>query len=214
MHSRWIMRSRFAVASPSAKSTLFPLTRQSLLVRLYDLRDNDAWRQFLDIYDAVIYRMGRGGGLSESDAEGVVGTVMGNVAQSFRSGHTVKGRLRNYLRTIANREIHKQMQSNGKALHLGPADVDVADEADLNQEWSQIEDQECLRVCMERLRSSPAIRPRDFAAFVSLVIHEEPVKVVAKRFGITSNRLYGIKHKLIGELRKAKLRLDVELGEV
>ncbi len=39
---------------------LIPLTRASLLVRIQDPHDAEAWRQFFDLYASVIYGFAHG----------------------------------------------------------------------------------------------------------------------------------------------------------
>ena len=36
-----------------------PITRPSLLVRIRDAQDKDAWRQFVQVYGPVVYGYGR-----------------------------------------------------------------------------------------------------------------------------------------------------------
>ncbi|MFM8271793.1 MAG: hypothetical protein ACKODX_05605 [Gemmata sp.] len=40
-----------------------PLTRVTLLTRLKDGRDADAWREFVQLYGPVVYRFARNRGL-------------------------------------------------------------------------------------------------------------------------------------------------------
>jgi hypothetical protein len=48
-----------------------PTTRASLLVRLRDGGDADAWRQFVGLYPPLVYRFGRRHGLQGADTAGV-----------------------------------------------------------------------------------------------------------------------------------------------
>jgi RNA polymerase sigma-70 factor (ECF subfamily) len=48
-----------------------PDTRVTLLVRLRNAHDQDAWRQFVSIYAPVVYGYARRQGLQEADAEDV-----------------------------------------------------------------------------------------------------------------------------------------------
>ena len=46
--------------------TLTPTTRASLLLRLRDSRDHEAWVEFLSLYEPVTYRLLRRQGLQEA----------------------------------------------------------------------------------------------------------------------------------------------------
>jgi RNA polymerase sigma-70 factor (ECF subfamily) len=54
---------------------LLPETRHSLLARLADSADVDAWSEFVAVYEEAVYRFSRSRGLQETDAREVVQTV-------------------------------------------------------------------------------------------------------------------------------------------
>ena len=45
-----------------------PETRQSLLLRLKDATQQEAWQEFVDIYEPLVYRLARKRGLQHADA--------------------------------------------------------------------------------------------------------------------------------------------------
>src|SRR5579872_5075170 len=55
---------------------LLPDTRYSLLARLIDPGDAQAWSEFVEIYEDAIYRYSRSRGLQDSDAREVVQHVL------------------------------------------------------------------------------------------------------------------------------------------
>ncbi len=57
-----------------------PATRQSLLARLKDPRDERAWAEFVAIYTPLIERLARARGLQSADAADLVQEVFGAVA--------------------------------------------------------------------------------------------------------------------------------------
>ncbi|RJP34103.1 MAG: sigma-70 family RNA polymerase sigma factor [Phycisphaerales bacterium] len=79
--------------------------------------------------------------------------------------------------------------------------------------WAVIERQEFLGLCLDRLRRSPAVRPRDFDAFRRYVLDEEPARSVASDLGLTENALYQIKHRLMRHLRQIVERIEREAEE-
>lgn len=60
-----------------------PDTRESLLLRIADARDRDAWMEFAEIYEPVIYRLGMAKGLQDADARDLIQAVMSRVARSI-----------------------------------------------------------------------------------------------------------------------------------
>lgn len=61
----------------------FPNTRHSLLIRLQGREDQQAWREFLEIYEPVVYRLARRRGLQHADAQDVTQDVLASIAASI-----------------------------------------------------------------------------------------------------------------------------------
>jgi DNA-directed RNA polymerase specialized sigma24 family protein len=57
-------------------------TRTTLLLRVRDAGDRQAWSDFVDLYSPVIYRFGRRHGLQDADAADLVQEVLRSVARS------------------------------------------------------------------------------------------------------------------------------------
>ena len=53
-----------------------PLTRPSLLARVRDLEDAEAWREFVHLYTPLVYGHCRRHGLQDADAADVAQEVM------------------------------------------------------------------------------------------------------------------------------------------
>ena len=84
-----------------------PQTRASLLVRLRDHHDQEAWRQFIDLYGPLIYRLGRRAGLQDADAADVTQNVLGAVSAALSKGQydAARGTFRGWLFTVARRQL-------------------------------------------------------------------------------------------------------------
>ncbi|MCC6143168.1 MAG: sigma-70 family RNA polymerase sigma factor [Candidatus Hydrogenedentes bacterium] len=199
-------------------STFFPSTRLTLLDRLSNPAA-ESWDEFFGVYGPLIYRMARYARLGEEAAEEVVAVVMRNFVGTVKKGFQFdpqQGRFRQYLRKITNRTIRlHQFQATGTVRACEyPFEILASVEELPDEAWAKAEREERWQACLERMRSSSVVSPRDFEAFEALVIHGEPAAKVAKRFGVTTNRLYGIKHSVIRRLRQIREDLDAELGEV
>ena len=210
------------VLSPSMSSkvrtTFFPTTRFSMLAGLTG-PGAKAWDDFFGVYGPLIFRMARKSRLSEESAEEVVAVVMRNFVGTVKKGFEIDpqmGRFRQYLRTITNRTIwlHKRQNAAPARECDYPLRNLACVEEPPDEAWTKAEREERWQACLARMRSSSVVSPRDFEAFEALVIKGEPAVRVAKRFGVTTNRLYGIKHTVIRRLRQIREDLDAELGEV
>lgn len=58
-------------------------TRETLLARLEDQSDRDAWDQFSALYAPVIYRLARGRGMQDADAQDLTQHVLITVARAI-----------------------------------------------------------------------------------------------------------------------------------
>jgi len=79
------------------------MTRPSLLVRIRDLKDGQAWSQFVKIYSPLIYRYARRCGLQDADAADVTQEVLRKVSRSIGQFEydRQKGSFRGWLISVA-----------------------------------------------------------------------------------------------------------------
>src|SRR5690242_8882461 len=84
-----------------------PETRLSLIVRLKDRYDQEAWGEFLEIYRPLVYRLAAAKGLQHADAEDVAQQVFGSIAQAVErwKPDTDRARFRTWLTAIARNAI-------------------------------------------------------------------------------------------------------------
>ncbi len=205
-------RDEYHMSQPNAA---IPTTRVSMLVRC-SAGCNDSWQAFFRIYAPIVFRYARHAGLVDCDAEEVVANVMRNFVLALRGGFQVdyaRGRFRDYLRKVANHEIAAQRRRcRGHA-----ALEDVAEPAAPQpgaERWAEVEQQERLRTCLEKLRTSARVRPRDLQAFERYALLGEPAERVAAELGVSTSRIYAIKNEIVTRLRALRVELDAILGEV
>src|SRR5688500_1871743 len=83
--------------------TITPSTRASLLLRLRDPQDHEAWMEFVGLYEPVIYRTIRRNGLQDADAREVMQELFLAVSRSIDRWDPAKerGSFRAWLRRVA-----------------------------------------------------------------------------------------------------------------
>ncbi|MCH8807901.1 MAG: sigma-70 family RNA polymerase sigma factor [Planctomycetes bacterium] len=187
----------------------FPTTRMTLIERMRKM-DNSAWTTFFEIYGPIVYRFARRARLDDHDAEEVVAAVVRNMLRVMRGGFELDpelGRFRDYLRSVTNREISAQIRRRKLSSPL------ITDPGAEDGTWAELERQEVLAVCLERLRRSRAVRARDLLAFERYALQDEPADSVARDLQISKSRLYAIKHEMIQRLRRLRESLEAVIEE-
>src|SRR2546421_9328981 len=90
-----------------------PATRASLLVRIRDGNDAEAWRQFVRLYAPVVYGFARKRGLQDADAADLMQEVFRSVAGAAgRLDYDPKrGSFRGWLYTVTRNKIYTFLES-------------------------------------------------------------------------------------------------------
>jgi RNA polymerase sigma-70 factor (ECF subfamily) len=85
----------------------FPETRNSLLLKLRDPADCDAWHEFAAVYRPVVYRMARRRGMQDADAQDLAQGVLMSVARAIGQWEADpnRARFRTWLARVARNAI-------------------------------------------------------------------------------------------------------------
>ena len=106
--------------------TLTPTTRASLLFRLRDAHDHEAWVEFVSLYEPVVYRLLRRHGLQDADARDVMQELFLAVSRSIDRWDPAKerGSFRGWLRRVArNLVINWLKQPQRRTTATGGSDL-------------------------------------------------------------------------------------------
>ena len=129
-------------------------TRLSLLIRLRDQKDQEAWTQFVEIYSPFIFGFARRCGLQESDAADLVQEVMGEVTKSIAGFEydPQLGKFRSWLYKIAKRTMSRIRQKQSRQ-PVGSGDSDtfqlIASRLDEHDDVQEYWDREYHRYLIE-----------------------------------------------------------------
>ncbi|KAK3870799.1 hypothetical protein Pcinc_023995 [Petrolisthes cinctipes] len=97
---------KFAVVSTLAVN-LSDSTQATLLARLADPNDQEAWREFIAIYAPQVFAWARRYGVQHSDADDVTQIVLGKLVRAMQTFQydPAKGRFRSWLRTVTTNAV-------------------------------------------------------------------------------------------------------------
>lgn len=184
-----------------------PATRASLLVRLRDPRDHDAWQQFFQVYSSVIYGFARRRGLQDADAADLMQDVLRCVAAAADKldYDPRRGTFRGWLFTVTRNRLYdltdqkrRHVQAAGGSDMLEHLDRQPA--ADGNDAaWDQEYQQGILRWAMERIRGE--FQEATWQAFLLTTKEGKSPKEVAEQLQTSAGAVYVAKSRVLSRLR-------------
>lgn len=135
-------------------------TRPSLLIRIRDRSDQQAWELFVDTYWLLIYRYARSWGLDRQSAEDVVQEVFSRVANAIGGFEydRGRGRFRDWLKTIAKHEVQRQLERQGRwPGQLGEGALQAVAGSDVDRSWDEEFMAQVLTKALERIEGEFSI---------------------------------------------------------
>ena len=184
------------------------MTRPSLLVRIRDLKDGQAWSQFVKIYSPLIYRYARRCGLQDADAADVTQEVLRKVSRSIGQFEydRQKGSFRGWLISVAHGRVWDLLTRQGRQPRAS-GDTAVADL--LSQQPAAADQEECWEQEYRRcVFDWAAAEVRDefqgstWQAFWQTRVEGKETKQVAEALGITEGAVYIAKCRVLARLKK------------
>jgi RNA polymerase sigma-70 factor (ECF subfamily) len=178
-------------------------TRASLLIRIKDARDTQAWSQFHDLYAPLLYRYARARGLGHEDAEDVRSKCYEAIVRQVPhfDYDRQKGGFKAWLRTLVNRRvvdlwrIRREVRADTCELQELAADDETAAEL-----WEQQWRQQHLRFCVDQARNF--VSEQTFEAFRLLTKEDCSVPDVCQRLGMNANQVYKAKANVLAAVQE------------
>lgn len=192
-----------------------PETRASLLIRIRDPKDQEAWYEFVEIYRPVIYRMGRRKGLQDADADDLSQQVLMKIGQAIERWQP--DRKRGQFRTWLYRVAHNAILN---ALTRGPKDRPVKND-DPRWLFSQKPspegpDSDLLRLEFRRevfQRAARQIRPEfsdsTWNAFWLTAVEEHSIDETARRLEKSTGAIYAARSRVMRRLNEKIQEFDI-----
>jgi RNA polymerase sigma-70 factor (ECF subfamily) len=185
-------------------------TRPSLLLRLRDLHDPDAWRLFTDTYAPLVYRYCRRQGLQEADAADVSQEVLAQVVRSIATFEyqPSKGRFRDWLGAVVRSKVarFRRKQAHSPDLDGGAEEVlENLPAAAADTEWEAQFNARVVRTALDRIR--PDYDAVNWRAFEMVWLENRPSAEVACVLGMPVSAVYVAKGRVLRRLREEVLLL-------
>ncbi len=196
-----------------------PDTQASLLIRVKDPLDRDAWLEFSDIYRPVIYRMARRRGLQDADAQDLTQTVLASVAAKVGDWqHDPKrGRFRSWLTRVTRNAIVDHLRrarpdraTGGSSLVqrlLQHPESEVTTQAEIRREQRR----QLFRRVAEEIR--PEFEEATWAAFWMTSVDLSAVVDVAEKLDRTVGSVYAARSRIMRRLRERVAEREADFDD-
>lgn len=181
-----------------------PKTRNSLILRLKQPADAEAWFQFCEIYEPLILRIAKARGLQAADARDLAQDVFVRIAKSVQRWEPDpdKGSFRGWIGTIARnltidflrRQSRQPISANDPALQ------NLADPCAESEFYDAEYEKQLFAWAAEKIK--PTFKPKTWNAFWRTAVEQQEVADVAKSLEISTGAVYMARSRVIAKLRK------------
>jgi RNA polymerase sigma-70 factor (ECF subfamily) len=178
-----------------------PTTRPSLLIRLRDRQDQEAWRSFNRLYGPLIFDFCRVRGLQEQDAAEVMQETLLQISKSIETFEyqSERGRFRGWVGTIVRSklvEFHRKRQRMPKLQETPLEKISATSDGTWNDVWLEHVVQAALAKVRSRLAS------QTWNAFRMVWLDHRDPNVVAQELGRDIAWVYLAKSRGLNLLRE------------
>jgi RNA polymerase sigma-70 factor (ECF subfamily) len=189
-------------------------TRISLILRLQRPSDAEAWQQFCEIYQPLVFRIARSRGLQNADADDLTQEVLVRVAKSVGrwQPEADRGSFRGWISTIARNLVidFLRKQSAGcpvtqhsdvhRLLAEIPEGGSVDDHAKATQYFDAEHERQMFFWAANKIKSS--FQDRTWQVFWETTVNERPVSDVSRELEMSRGAIYVARSRVIARLRK------------
>lgn len=187
------------------------LTQPSLLVRIRDVRDAGAWRQFVEVYAPLIYGFLRKQGLQDADAADVAQDVLRSVAQAIGQWDydRQRGTFRGWLLSVVHSRLtdfHRRQQRHHAAVHAAADRAQPTSES--SAEWDRDYERQLFHAAASQVRGD--FSESSWQAFWLAAVEGKPAQDIAKQLDITPAAVYLAKARVMARIRQ---QLELLTGE-
>jgi RNA polymerase sigma-70 factor (ECF subfamily) len=191
-----------------------PTTRASLLVRLRDPGDGEAWRQFVRLYAPVVYAFARRRQLQDADAADLTQEVLGGIMKSARrlAYDPARGSFRAWLFTVTRNKLIDLRQRQRRGQGAGGSSANEMFDRQPAPEDEAVWDEEFRRhlfaTAAELIRGE--FEEATWKAFWETAVSGRKPAEVAAELGLSVGAVYVAKSRVQARLKQRVSELEDE----
>jgi len=194
--------------------TAAPSTRASLLLRLCDAQDHEAWVEFVTLYEPVVYRLLRRHGLQDTDARDVMQELFLAVSRSIDrwDPDRQRGSFRGWLRRVTRNLVINWLKSRQRRDLAGGADLHgLLDRLPATDEQGTVEfDRELRRALMQRAgqRVQSEVQPATWRAFWETSVAGLSPAEAAAKLGMSAGAVRVAKCRVLARMKTTVAEME------
>jgi RNA polymerase sigma factor (sigma-70 family) len=194
-----------------------PATRASLLVRIRDGKDGDAWGEFVRAYAPVVYGYARKRGLQDADAADLMQEVLRSVAGAAAKlvYDPARGSFRGWLFTVTRNKLYtfleryrRHPRGSGDEGSQDRLEEHPAPEADGAALWDREYETRLAGWAMERVRGG--FRDHTWRAFHLTAVEGKSAREAGETLGMSPGAVLVAKSRVLARLRQEIQQLQGE----
>jgi RNA polymerase sigma-70 factor (ECF subfamily) len=184
-----------------------PATQHSLIIRLRDPADAAAWREFLTLYEPLIYRLARRKGLQDADARDLCQEVFRAVAGAIDRWEPGRGSFRGWLTRIT-RNLLVNFLTRGRHQPRGSGATSVQDLLEAqpasNPSATAVFEAEYRRRVFQWAAEEvhDEFTPATWQAFWKTAVEDRSPQDVATELGLSLGAVYIARSRVLARLRR------------
>ncbi len=194
-----------------------PPTQPSLLVRIRDAGDAEAWQRFVRLYAPLVYGFARKRGLQDCDASDLTQDVLRSVAAAagrFQYDPR-RGTFHSWLFTVVSNKLRdfrarqgRQSQASGDTQVQHRLEEQAAPAPEDTSFWNEEYERQLLARALEIVRHG--FQELTWKAFCQTALEGKKAKATAQELGISVASVYMAKSRVMAQLREEIRRLQQE----
>jgi RNA polymerase sigma-70 factor (ECF subfamily) len=186
-----------------------PTTRPSLVLRLRDVADGQAWAEFVEIYEPLVYHLARAKGLQDADAHDLCQEVFRAVASAIErfDPDPAKGRFRAWLFRIARNLLvnflaaqGRQPQGSGRTSIQELLEAQPGDDTDAEREFAAEFKRRAFHWAVDQVKHE--FTDSTWQAFWKTGVENQRIADVAMELGLSEGAVYVARSRVLARLRE------------
>lgn len=192
----------------------WPDTSATLIDKLHDVEEREAWEEFVVLYRPAVYRFARRMNLQHADAEDATQRVLQSVAAAFESRppDLNQHRFRSWMAQVTRNAALKLVQRETRHRATGDSgfenNLPAVSTPNMEDVWQKEEQTSLYRTAAAEVKANCTVAV--WAAFEQTAVHGRSPEAVAKELDVNLGVIYASRSRVLKRIRRAISELQID----